>query len=75
VKLVEPKAAPLGKSAKVMFDPKPFLANVGEGKAIFKFRKDQHLFEQCDVAGPVFYIRKRKVKRSVLSDQGKASRF
>jgi hypothetical protein len=31
VKLVEPETAPLGKSAKKMFDPKLFLAAVGAG--------------------------------------------
>ena len=33
-----------------------FLANVGAGKAIFKFRKNQHVFEQGDVTDTVFYI-------------------
>jgi hypothetical protein len=44
VKLVEPETAPLGKSVKKMFDPKLFLAAVGAGKAIFKFRKNHHVF-------------------------------
>jgi CRP/FNR family transcriptional regulator, cyclic AMP receptor protein len=69
--LVEPKEAPVGKLAKDVFDPKLFLANVGAGKAILKFRKDQHVFEQGDVADTVFYIQQGKVKLTVLSDQGK----
>jgi CRP/FNR family cyclic AMP-dependent transcriptional regulator len=68
--LVEPKEAPVAKSAKV-FDPKLFLAKVGAGKAILEFRKNQHVFEQGDVADKVFYIQKGKVKLTVLSDQGK----
>jgi CRP/FNR family cyclic AMP-dependent transcriptional regulator len=56
VKLVEPETAPLGKSAKKMFDPKLFLAAVGAGKAIFKFRKNQHVFGAKRRRGQVFYI-------------------
>ena len=61
----------MGKSAKNVFDPKLFLANVGAGKAILKFRKNEHVFEQGDVADTVFYIQEGKVKLTVLSDQGK----
>ena len=60
----------MAKSAKV-FDPKLFLAKVGAGKAILEFRKNQHVFEQGDVADTVFYIQEGKVKLTVLSDQGK----
>ena len=55
----------------VACDPKLFLANVGAGKAIFKSRQNQHVFEQGDVADTVFYIQKGKVKLTVLSDNGK----
>ncbi len=61
----------MAKSAKTAFEPKLFLANVGTGKAILKLRKNQHVFEQGDVADTVFYIQKGKVKLTVLSDQGK----
>ena len=54
----------MGKSAKNVFDPKLFLANVGAGKAILKFRKNEHVFEQGDVADTVFYI---KARSSLLS--------
>jgi CRP/FNR family cyclic AMP-dependent transcriptional regulator len=69
--LVEPKEAPVAKSAKIVFDPKLFLAKVGAGKGILKFRKNEHVFAQGDVADTVFYIQKGKVKLTVLSDQGK----
>jgi CRP/FNR family cyclic AMP-dependent transcriptional regulator len=59
------------KPAKDMFDPKSFLARVGTGKKIMEFRKNQHVFEQGDVADTVFYIQKGKVKLTVVSDQGK----
>jgi CRP-like cAMP-binding protein len=54
-----------------VFDPKLLLANEGAGKAIFKFRKNKHVFEQGDVADTVSYIQPSKVNLTVLSDQGK----
>jgi CRP/FNR family cyclic AMP-dependent transcriptional regulator len=52
-------------------DPKAFLAKVGAGKTILKIKKNQHVFEQGDVADTVFYIQKGRVKLTVLSEQGK----
>jgi CRP-like cAMP-binding protein len=54
-----------------MFDPKDFLAKVGAGKQVLEFHKNQHVFEQGDVANAVFYIQKGKAKVTVLSDLGK----
>jgi CRP/FNR family transcriptional regulator, cyclic AMP receptor protein len=56
---------------KASFDSKMFLAKVGTGKTILAFHKNQHVFEQGDVADTVFYIQKGKVKLTVLSEQGK----
>jgi CRP/FNR family transcriptional regulator, cyclic AMP receptor protein len=53
------------------FDPQKFLAKVGEGKTISKYRKGQLIFAQGEVADSVFYIQKGKVKVVVLSEQGK----
>jgi CRP-like cAMP-binding protein len=53
------------------FEPKEFLAKVGEGKTILEFRKDQIVFAQGDVADTVFYIQKGRVKVVVISEQGK----
>ena len=53
------------------FDPKEFLARVGEGKTIVEFRKDQVVFAQGDVANTVFYIQQGRVKVVVISEQGK----
>jgi CRP-like cAMP-binding protein len=53
------------------FDPKSFLAKVGEGRTISKYRKDQVVFSQGEAADAVFYIQKGKVKVTVVSDQGK----
>jgi CRP/FNR family transcriptional regulator, cyclic AMP receptor protein len=56
---------------KTTFDPKAFLAVVGDGKAILEFQKDQIVFAQGDVADTVFYIQKGRVKVVVISEQGK----
>src|SRR5438309_6907924 len=53
------------------FDPKSFLAKIGEGRTISKYRKDQIVFSQGDLADAVFYIQKGKVKVTVVSDRGK----
>src|ERR1700686_4056629 len=71
MKLVEPKEAAVKKPDKDMFDPKKFLAKVGAGKQVLEFHKNQHVFEQGDVADTVFYLQKGKVKLTVLSEQGK----
>src|SRR3984893_5284127 len=65
------KEAPVGRLANDGFDPKAFLAKVGAGKTIVKLEKNQHVFEQGDVADTVFYVQKGKVKLTVLSEQGK----
>ena len=59
------------KRVKTSFDPKVFLAKVGEGKTISKYRKDQVVFSQGQVADSVFYIQQGKVKLTVVSEQGK----
>jgi CRP/FNR family transcriptional regulator, cyclic AMP receptor protein len=56
---------------RLPFDPKSFLAKVGEGRSISKYRKDQVVFSQGDLAEAVFYIQKGKVKVTVVSDRGK----
>jgi CRP-like cAMP-binding protein len=53
------------------FTPKSFLAKIGEGRSIGKYRKDQIVFSQGDPADAVFYIQKGKVKITVVSEQGK----
>ena len=53
------------------FDPKSFLAKIGDGRGIGKYRKDQVVFSQGDPADAVFYVQKGKVKLTVISEQGK----
>jgi CRP/FNR family transcriptional regulator, cyclic AMP receptor protein len=61
------------KKAEPQFDPEKFLASVGEGQSssVLNLSKDQIVFSQGDHADAVFYIRKGKVKFSVVSEQGK----
>ena len=58
-------------ASRANFDPKVFLARVGEGKTILKYRKDEIVFAQGDVADTVFYIQKGRLKVVVISEQGK----
>src|SRR5205085_10965341 len=53
------------------FDPKSFLAKVGEGRSIERYGSGQTVFSQGDPADAVFYIQKGKAKVTVVSEQGK----
>ena len=59
------------KTRKAAFDPKQFLAKVGDGKSISKYQKDQIVFRQGEVADAVFYIQSGKIKLTVVSERGK----
>jgi CRP/FNR family cyclic AMP-dependent transcriptional regulator len=61
----------VAKKGRASFDPKKFLAKVGDGKTIAKYQKDEIVFTQGDVADAVFYIQKGKLKLTVISEQGK----
>src|SRR3982075_3468425 len=53
------------------FDPRAFLGRIDAGKTIERYGKNQKIFSQGDVADSVFFIRKGKVKITVLSEHGK----
>ena len=53
------------------FDPAVFLETAAKGRVISTHPKKQIIFSQGDVADAVFYIKKGKVKVTVLSTQGK----
>ena len=59
------------RKVRASFDPRKFLAKVGDGKTISEYRKDQIVFSQGDAADAVFYIQKGKIKLTVTSEQGK----
>jgi CRP-like cAMP-binding protein len=56
---------------KTGFDPKTFLARVGKGRTIETCMKGHVIFSQGDVADTIFYIKKGKVKLSVVSKRGR----
>ena len=53
------------------FDPKKFLATIGEGRTVVTFSKKQIIFAQGDSADVVFYIQGGKVRLTVVSKIGK----
>jgi CRP-like cAMP-binding protein len=53
------------------FDPKKFLATIGEGREVVAFPKKQSIFTQGDTADAVFYIQEGKVRLTVVSKIGK----
>ena len=65
------RTAKLTSVNTLSFDPKDFLAGIGEGRTISQYRKNQDVFAQGDIADAVFYIRKGKVKITVVSEHGK----
>src|ERR1700692_69741 len=56
---------------KPPFDPKVFLAKINGGRAISNYRKDQIIYTQGESADSVFYIQSGKVRKTVVSEQGK----
>src|SRR3979490_1158173 len=54
-----------------VFDPRAFLGRIGAGKTVERYRKNQKIFGQGDIADTVFFIQKGKVKITVLSEHGK----
>ena len=60
-------------SAKINreFDPKEFLATIGEGRKVVSFPKKETIFAQGDAADAVFYIQEGKVRLTVVSKIGK----
>ena len=63
------KSAAVTSSAR--FDPAVFLETAAKGRLVSSHAKRQIIFSQGDAADAVFYIKKSKVKVTVLSKQGK----
>jgi CRP/FNR family cyclic AMP-dependent transcriptional regulator len=53
------------------FDPKTFLATLGEGREVVSFIEKETIFTQGDAADAVYYIQQGKVRLTVLSSNGK----
>ena len=59
------------RKRKPPFHPQEFLSKVGGGRAISDYRKGQVVYTQGESADSVFYIRSGKVRKTVISEQGK----
>ncbi len=64
---------PLAKSAKMNrdFDPKEFLATIGEGRKVVVSPRKQTIYTQGDAADAVFYIQEGKIRLTIVSQIGK----
>jgi CRP/FNR family transcriptional regulator, cyclic AMP receptor protein len=56
---------------KPPFDPKVFLAKINGGRSVADYRKGQIVYTQGQLADSVFYIQSGKVRKTVVSEQGK----
>src|SRR6202140_3903282 len=59
------------RKGKLPFDPKVFLSKVNGGRTIAEYRKNQIVYRQGDPSDSVFFIQSGKVKKTVVSEQGK----
>ena len=59
------------RKAKPPFDPKVFLAKINGGRSVADYRKGQIVYTQGEPADSVFYIQSGKVRKTVVSEQGK----
>ena len=59
------------ETGKPRFEPAAFLETMAKGRVVSTHRKGDIIFLQGDPADAVFYIRKGKIKITVLSKQGK----
>jgi CRP-like cAMP-binding protein len=61
----------MNRKAKPPFDPQMFLSKVNGGRSVADYRKDKIVYRQGDPADSVFYIQSGKIKKTVISEQGK----
>jgi len=59
------------RTKKPLFDPKAFLSKVNGGRTISNYRKSKIVYAQGDPADSVFYVQSGKLKKTVVSAQGK----
>lgn len=61
----------MNQTGRAPFDPKVFLAKIGDGRTRKSYAGNQKVFAQGDAAAEIFYIETGQVKLSVVSEQGK----
>lgn len=59
------------RATQMPFDLKAFLTKANGGKASAEYRANDHIFAQGEAAKAIFYIKKGRVKLTVVSKQGK----
>lgn len=59
------------KPVRAPFDPLVFLAKVEAGKTVSKYRKNQIVYQQGDIAETIFFLQSGRVTVTVVSAQGK----
>jgi CRP-like cAMP-binding protein len=64
-------AIPKTARGRRRFDPALFFETAAKGRTVLKHRKNEIIFAQGDEANAVFYVKKGKVKVTVVSKQGK----
>jgi CRP/FNR family transcriptional regulator, cyclic AMP receptor protein len=69
--IIENEERPGIETGARQFDSATFLATTGKGRSISTHRKGDKFFAQGDAADAIFYIKKGKVKVTVMSKQGK----
>jgi CRP-like cAMP-binding protein len=62
---------PAAKKRVIPFNPKTFLAKVGNGKTTERAPNGHRIFSQGDAADAVFYIKTGGIKLTVVSQEGK----
>src|SRR6185295_10286890 len=65
------RSTPVKNTGNDKFDPAVFLETAASGRLISTHAKKDVLFAQGEVADSIFYIKKGKVKVTVVSKQGK----
>jgi CRP/FNR family cyclic AMP-dependent transcriptional regulator len=53
------------------FNPRTFLSTIGKGREMLSFQKKSAIFSQGEPTDGVFFVRKGKVRLSVVSEAGK----
>ena len=59
------------RNSRAAFEPEAFLERTGLGRTIVELKKHQTVFSQGDAADAVFYVRKGRIKLTVISQRGK----
>jgi CRP-like cAMP-binding protein len=59
------------KKKELPFNPKTFLSKVNGGQTRSKYKKGEIVYRQGDPADSVFYVQAGKVKKTLLSEQGR----